>query len=104
MGNWRSRNSVPYPLCVNVAEDRGISLDWLLTGEGPMRRNNDVVEGAIGPVLDPQGKAVMDLFLSLDEAGRREIQSAAEEKKRMRDIEQRVEELTEALAASKASG
>ena len=46
----------------------------------------------------------MDLFLSLDEAGRREIQSAAEEKKRMRDIEQRVEELTEALAASKASG
>lgn len=31
-GNWRSRGSVPYSHCVSVALERGVSLDWLLTG------------------------------------------------------------------------
>lgn len=36
LGNWRSRDSVPYTLCVNVAEENKIDLNWLLTGEGTM--------------------------------------------------------------------
>ena len=101
LGNWRSRNSVPYPLCVQIAEERDLSLDWLLTGDGAMFRNGNSPAHSNGDALDPRGKAVMDLFLSLDEAGRREIQSAAEEKKRIRDIEQRLKDLTEALADAK---
>ncbi len=36
LGNWRSRDSVPYTLCVNIAEEHKIDLNWLLTGEGTM--------------------------------------------------------------------
>ncbi|NWD70756.1 helix-turn-helix domain-containing protein [Pseudomonas gingeri] len=100
MGNWRSRNSVPYPLCVKLAEELGLSLDWLLAGEGKMFRG---MSGAAtdAPAFDPQEEAVLALFRSLGEAGKRDIQSAAEEKKRLMDVEQRVKELTEALAATK---
>ena len=34
LGGWRSRDSTPYALCVNLSEMRNISLDWLLTGNG----------------------------------------------------------------------
>jgi len=33
-GNWRARGSVPYSHCVEVAAQRGVSLDWLLLGLG----------------------------------------------------------------------
>lgn len=100
MGNWRSRNSVPYTLCVSVAEERGVSLDWLLTGEGAMLRGE---AGAVPEVSasNPQEEAILTLFRSLEESDKREIQSAAEEKKRIRDIEQRLNKLTEALADTK---
>ena len=99
LGNWRSRNSVPYPLCVQVAEERGLSLDWLLTGEGSMVRGISVSNREASPT-NPQEAAILALFRSLEESDRREIQSAAEEKKRIRDIEQRLEDLTEALAVA----
>lgn len=50
---------------------------------------------------NPQEAAILALFRSLEESDRREIQSAAEEKKRIRDIEQRLEDLTEALAVAR---
>lgn len=34
MTNKRQRGSVPYDECVQVAEERGISLDWLILGKG----------------------------------------------------------------------
>ena len=90
MGNWRSRDSVPYELCVRVAEAEGLSLDWLLRGEGPMK------PGEVAPVTNantPQEDAILSLYRALGDADRRDIQSAVEEKKRLRDIEQRLEEL-----------
>ena len=35
LGSWRSRGHVPYEECVKLAVDRGLSLDWLLTGNNP---------------------------------------------------------------------
>ncbi|MEW5714559.1 helix-turn-helix domain-containing protein [Pseudomonas sp. SB113] len=100
LGSWRSRQSIPYALCVNVSEAEGVSLDWLLTGEGTMLRGGSVAPTA-SPVTSPQEDAILALFRSLEETDRREIQSAAEEKKRIRDIEQRLKDLTEALADTK---
>lgn len=100
LGSWRSRRSIPYALCVSVSEAEGVSLDWLLTGEGSMLRGMSAGE-AESPATSPQEEAILALFRSLEENDRREIQSAAEEKKRIRDIEQRLKDLTEALAASK---
>ncbi len=100
LGSWRSRQSIPYALCVNVSEAEGVSLDWLLTGEGAKLRAGSVIP-AVSPVTSPQEDAILALFRSLEESDRREIQSAAEEKKRIRDIEQRLKDLTEALADAK---
>ncbi|WP_256575474.1 helix-turn-helix domain-containing protein [Pseudomonas sp. NFPP28] len=100
LGSWRSRQSIPYALCVNVSEAEGVSLDWLLTGEGTMLRGGSVAP-TVSPVTSPQEDAILALFRSLEETDRREIQSAAEEKKRIRDIEQRLKDLTEALADTK---
>ncbi|MBK3431961.1 helix-turn-helix domain-containing protein [Pseudomonas fluorescens] len=100
LGSWRSRQSIPYALCVNVSEIEGVSLDWLLTGEGTMVRGA-ASAASQGAVTSPQEEAILALFRSLEETDRREIQSAAEEKKRIRDIEQRLMDLTEALAATK---
>lgn len=100
LGSWRSRKSIPYALCVNVSESEGVSLDWLLTGEGTMLRagSEAVSETA---AINPQEEAILELFRSLGEAGRREIQIAAEEKKRLMDVEQRLKDLTKILADTK---
>lgn len=97
LGSWRSRQSIPYALCISVSEAEGVSLDWLLTGEGTIARSISAPV-AETVVTNPQEEAILTLFRSLEEADRREIQSAAEEKKRIRDIEQRLEDLTAALA------
>jgi len=100
LGSWRSRQSIPYALCVNISEAEGVSLDWLLAGEGEMLRGGSISPTS-KPAANPQEDAILALFRSLEETDRREIQSAAEEKKRIRDIEQRLEDLTEALAVAR---
>ncbi len=96
LGNWRNRDSVPYPLCVSVAESKGISLDWLLTGEGVVSRT---ATDSSHPhaVSSPKEEAILALFRSLDESGQRDIQSAAEEKKRLKDMAQQLSEITAML-------
>lgn len=34
--NWRQRNSPPFGICVDIAAEKGISLDWLIFGIGDM--------------------------------------------------------------------
>ena len=79
----------------------GISVDWLLTGEGTMTGEAPQQEQTGAVTVNPQEEAILELFRSLGEAGRREIQSAAEEKKRLMDVEQRLKDLTEILADTK---
>jgi len=98
LGSWRSRQSIPYALCVSVSEVEGVSLDWLLTGEGSMFRCGEV-EPSETLTKNKQEEAILELFRSLGEAGKREIQSAAEEKKRLMDVEQSLKDLKEALSA-----
>lgn len=78
----------------------GISLDWLLTGEGPMFLGVSAGTSDV-QAANQQEEAILELFRSLGDAGKREIQSAAEEKKRLMDVEQRLKDLTEALADTK---
>lgn len=96
LGSWRSRHSIPYALCVNLSETEGVALDWLLAGEGSMMKG-DVASTSDGIGIDHQENAILALFRSLEESDRRDIQSAAEEKKRIRDIEQRLKDLTDTL-------
>lgn len=38
VSKWRANDSRPHDLCVLVAEEEGLSLDWLLAGHGPQWR------------------------------------------------------------------
>ncbi|WP_122411435.1 helix-turn-helix domain-containing protein [Pseudomonas viridiflava] len=39
LAGWRKRDNVPYGECIRFCGTHGISLDWLLTGEGQMLRS-----------------------------------------------------------------
>lgn len=84
----------------SINEQLGISIDWLLTGTGPMRRSSKP-EGA---ALSPRDKGLLELFHALDDEAQREIQSAAEEKKRLKDMERQLKELSLRLDRLNSAG
>ncbi|KHL68892.1 hypothetical protein SAMN02927929_02247 [Pseudomonas flexibilis] len=47
---------------------------------------------------NPREQAILELYRALDEDAQREIQSAAEEKKRLKALEQRLQELEAVVA------
>ncbi|MCM2317966.1 MAG: helix-turn-helix domain-containing protein [Pseudomonas sp.] len=96
--NWIGEHREPRPdALITIGSRLGISIDWLLTGEGPMRREEATpavaAEEPAAPGISPREAAMLELFRSLDEDGQREIQGAAAEKKRLSDLEQRIKEL-----------
>lgn len=99
LGSWRARGRVPYEECINLAIQRGLSLDWLLIGEGPMCRpsSNDL------SVETEREGAVLSLLRQLPDADQQEIELAAQTKKRLLDAERRLEQMTKDLAASHAA-
>lgn len=38
VSTWKNRGSVPYAVCIDVAEQEKVSLDWLLAGIEPMKQ------------------------------------------------------------------
>jgi transcriptional regulator with XRE-family HTH domain len=44
ISNWRRRNSPPYKHCVKVAKEKGVDLNWLLTGEACISKQSDCNE------------------------------------------------------------
>lgn len=100
LAGWRKRDSVPYGECIKFCEMHGISLDWLLTGDGQMLRS-EVGQGAPASAENPREQALLALWRELDEDAQREIQRAAEEKKRLTTLEQRVSELEAVVADGK---
>lgn len=90
ISSWKIRNSIPYSKCVDIALQHGVSLDWLLTGIGEMYKGS----AAVSPALSPREAAMLELFNALDETAQGEIRTAAEEKKRLKDVEQQLQELS----------
>jgi hypothetical protein len=63
ISNWRQRNSVPYSICVQIALERNVSLDWLLTGEGAVFKGKAANDG-----LSEKEATVLELFARLDDS------------------------------------
>ncbi|WP_349618355.1 helix-turn-helix domain-containing protein [Azotobacter salinestris] len=106
LSSWKSRDTIPYALCVEVADARGVSLDWLLVGEGPMTRGEGEApaaarESAADYDISPGERALLELFRSLDEDDCQELQHVASQKRRLTLIEQRLEELAAVVATLK---
>lgn len=103
LASWRKRDSVPYLECIKFCEEQRLCLDWLLTGEGPMRRDGAAPAGAAEDAgrnaINPREQAILELFRELGEADQREIQNAAQEKKRLSALEAQLQELAAAVAA-----
>ncbi|MFU6235016.1 helix-turn-helix domain-containing protein [Pseudomonas aeruginosa] len=83
-----------------ISSQLGISVDWLLTGDGQMLRGVPVGETHSG-AENPREQALLALWRELDEGEQREIQLAAEEKKRLKILEQRLAELEAVVADAK---
>jgi len=99
LSSWKGRDSTPYSLCVEIAQTRGISLDWLLLGEGPMLRHAPAAPAQNGQENTKREDNILGLWRMLDEDERCAIQSAMEEKKRLRDMELKLSEMTAILTA-----
>lgn len=98
--NWAGGHREPRPdALITLGSQLGISIDWLLTGEGPMLRGQSAQPtAASSEPANPREQAILELYRALDEDAQREIQSAAEEKKRLKALEQRLQELEAVVA------
>lgn len=106
ISSWKTRESIPYAKCVELAEAKDISLDWLLTGVGQIYRDQPATETAItsGTGLPPRQQALLDLFNALPEERQREAFSALEDKKRLLTLEEGYKELKAVVEQLKSTG
>lgn len=91
ISTWRSRNSVPYSLCVDLALKHGISLDWLLTGQEPMHRNQ--IYAMQEETLSKLHESLLSMFDALNEDQKREVLSGVKEKERLNKLEEMMSEV-----------
>ena len=98
ISTWKKRGGIPLAICEQIARQRGLSMDWLLYGEGQMYRGEPAPAGNGSPD-NPREQALLALWRELDEDAQREIQRSAQEKKRLSDIEAQLKELSAAVAA-----
>ena len=99
ISSWKGRDSTPYSLCVDLAQARGISLDWLLLGEGPMLRQTHVDTLETNQESTLRENTMLALWRLLDDDDRCVIQRALEEKTRLRDLELKLAEMSSILSA-----
>lgn len=101
LASWRKRDSVPYSICINIAEDRGISLDWLLTGKG----EEEVWKAE--PATQSFSQAdlkMLEILNQLDPEVRRDLMRGAEEKQRVIEMEKQLKELSATIERLKNVG
>jgi hypothetical protein len=98
LSSWKGRDSTPYAICINIAQTRGISLDWLLLGEGPMLRGVATNTTDITQEGTTRENTILALWRLLNEDDRSAIQHALEEKRRLRDLELKLAEMASTLS------
>lgn len=103
LASWRKRDSVPYSICINLAEEKGISLDWLLTGKGENENEVSKTEPATQSFTQADLK-MLELLNQLDPEVRRDLMRGAEEKQRVIEMEKQLQELSSKLKNLKNTG
>lgn len=103
LSSWKGRDSTPYSLCVDIAQARGISLDWLLLGEGPILRPAPEAHPDHDQESTTRENTILALWRLLNENDRCAIQNALEEKWRLRDMELKLSEMASIVAALQRS-
>ncbi|WP_262239797.1 helix-turn-helix domain containing protein [Serratia liquefaciens] len=100
LASWRKRDSIPYSICVSLSEERGYSLDWLLTGRGSVMLETQATANS-GDIFSHSDLTLLELMNQLDPDVRRDLMRSAEEKQRMIELERKVNELSSELEKNK---
>lgn len=98
LSSWKSRESTPYAICVDLAESRKVSLDWILMGEGSDTPIESPNQGSDLQEFTRAEAEMVELFRELSEADQRVLRTAVEEKIRLKGLERMVDDLHKALA------
>nr|WP_180203090.1 helix-turn-helix domain-containing protein [Pseudomonas sp. SbOxS1]NYU02704.1 bacteriophage CI repressor [Pseudomonas sp. SbOxS1] len=99
LSSWKGRDSTPYSICVEIAQSRGISLDWLLLGEGPILRHSATANAIEhNQETATRENAILEMWRLLSEEDRCAIQNALEEKRRLREMEVKLSEMASILS------
>lgn len=85
----RNRSDPSSNFLTLLASKLNISADWVLTGEGGIYRN----EPRLNPVSEQRAQIIVELYEALSEDQQKEILAAVEEKKRMNELVDRVNQL-----------
>ncbi len=75
-----------------ICEQTSIDVHWLLTGQGTMHRNVNIIENH-EETLSKRHIALLQLFDSLEDDQQREILTAAQEKERLNKMEVLLDDL-----------
>ena len=103
LASWRKRDSIPYSICITLSEERGYSLDWLLTGRGQAMIDTQAPANA-DVIFSRSDLTLLELMNQLDPEVRKDLMRSAEEKQRMIELEKKVNELSSELQKKKNSG
>lgn len=99
VSSWRARNSVPYAICVQIANDRGLSLDWLIRGI----QDEHVKATSGNDDLTPRERILLDLFNGLNPDIQQEVLRDASEKQRIVEMENQLAKLQAEMEVLKKS-
>ncbi|EJD6705187.1 MULTISPECIES: helix-turn-helix domain-containing protein [Serratia] len=100
LASWRKRDSIPYSICISLSEERGYSLDWLLTGRGQAMLDKQAPANA-DVIFSRSDLTLLELMNQLDPEVRKDLMRSAEEKQRMIELEKKVNELSSELQKKK---
>lgn len=90
LSSWKGRDSIPYSLCVDLALREGVSLDWLLLGEGaPLRATAQTLPNSD---QDWHERLLAQLH-ALNPADLQAVALIVQDKHRIHHLEQRLAEL-----------
>jgi len=85
----KKANSLPFEELLVLANSEKLDFNWVLTGEGEMYR----IGPKINSVSEERAEKFIELFDTLNETQQKEILAACAEKKRMNELEQKVDQL-----------
>ena len=88
LGNWRTRNSVPYSICVEYSIANDLSLNWLLAGSGDMSCDEKSRQGT--GALNVEYEKLRELFDTLSVEQRQASLQFMSDKKRLNALEMAV--------------
>lgn len=90
LSSWKVRDSIPYPMLLELAVHQGFSLDWLILGEGDRQRT------APSDPATPTEPWEADLLEQLRTLAPNDIQaicSYADDKLRLQQLQRQLDEL-----------